>query len=153
MKTSTYLFAVPALLLAAMPARADDASCLDLAALVQKLKTQVDALQARVQALEQSPNKAQTNTAPTTAGVAAEAAAQLRREDTAVREGWLQVKNGLTQDQVKGLLGAPQQTFNLSGKLVWYYYYPANGSGSVMFDPAGRVVGFQTPPSAGFRLY
>jgi len=153
MKTLIYIFAVPALVLAVVPAHADDATCLDLAVQMQKLKTQLEVLQARVQVLEQAPAKAQTGATPSTASVAAEAAAQLRREDAAVREGWKQVKSGLTQDQVKGLLGAPQRTFDLSGKLVWYYYYPADGSGSVMFDPAGRVIGYQAPPSSGFRLY
>ncbi|HYA37911.1 MAG TPA: hypothetical protein VEI74_06545 [Candidatus Methylomirabilis sp.] len=153
MKTFIYTLTASALVLAIVPVHADDAACLDLAAQMQKLKIQLEALQARVQVLEQAPAKTQTGTVPSTASVATEAAAQLRREDAAVREGWKQVNRGLTQDQVKGLLGAPQRTFDLSGKLVWYYYYPADGSGSVMFDPAGRVVGFQAPPSAGFRLY
>jgi len=152
MNTIALIF-ISMLVFAGAPALADGSSCLDLAAELQKLKTQIDALQARVQALEQAPTGVRTNATPATAGVAAEAAAQLRREDAAVREGWKQITSGLTRDTVKGLLGAPQQTFNLSGKLVWYYYYPADGSGSVMFDPAGRVVGFQAPPSAGFRLY
>ncbi|MGE5242441.1 MAG: hypothetical protein ACM3NI_12420 [Bacteroidota bacterium] len=153
MKTLIYTVAVSALLLADAPVHADDVACPDLAAQVQKLKTQLEALQARVQALEQAPAKTQTSTTPSTASVAAAAAAQLRREDAAVREGWQQVNRGLTQDQVKKLLGMPQRTFDLSGKLVWYYYYPADGSGSVMFDPAGRVMGYQAPPSSGFRLY
>jgi septal ring factor EnvC (AmiA/AmiB activator) len=136
-----------------MPAYADDATCLDLAAQMQKLKSQVEALQARVKALEQAPNNAQTNAAPSTAGVAAEAAAQLRREDAAMREGWKQLKTGLTQEKVKSLLGAPQKTFMLSGKLVWYYYYPAVGGGSVMFDSNGHVVGHQAPPFSAFGLY
>jgi len=154
-----------------VPARADEIDCKALAATLQRLEAQIRALDAKVSALEQPRTAgaatAATVTAPsvpapaavapasaaTTSEVAAQAAAQLRREDAAVRDGWRQIERGLSQDRVKQLLGAPQQTFNLSGKLVWYYYYPADGSGSVMFDPGGRVAGFQAPPSAGFRLY
>jgi len=142
------------------PARADEIDCKALAATLQRLEAQIRALDAKVSALEQPRTAGAATTvttpstpAPTTSEVAAQAAAQLRREDAAVRDGWRQIERGLSQDRVKQLLGAPQQTFNLSGKLVWYYYYPADGSGSVMFDPGGRVAGFQAPPSAGFRLY
>jgi hypothetical protein len=153
MKIFISRLAIAALVLVGMPVYADDATCLDLAALVQKLKAQVDALQARVQVLEQAPTKAQTSVAPSTAGVAAEAAAQLRREDEAVHQGWRQLKSGLSQDEVKGLLGVPPQTFMLGGKLVWYYYYPGVGGGSVMFDSNGHVVGHQPPPFSAFGLY
>jgi len=146
----------------AAPARADDADCKALTAQLQRLEVRIRTLDAKVSALGQTktaatPSSASAAVAPasaaTTSEVAAQAAAQLRREDAAVRDSWRQIERGVSQDRVKQLLGAPQQTFNLSGKLVWYYYYPADGSGSVMFDPAGRVAGFQTPPSTGFRLY
>ena len=151
------------------PARADDADCQALMGQLQRLEAQIRTLDAKVSALEQTrtagaPATVATPSAPvsaavapasaaTTSDVAAQAAAQLRRDDAAVVEGWKRIERGLGQDVVKRLLGAPQQTFDLSGKKVWYYYYPASGSGSVIFDPAGRVVGYQTPPSSGFRLY
>lgn len=158
---------VAATVATAAPARADDADCQALTAQLQRLEAQIRALDAKVSALEQTKTAGAATSATTasalavvapapaaaTSEVAAQAAAQLRREDAAVRDGWKRIERGLAQDRVKQLLGAPQQTFNLSGKLVWYYYYPANGSGSVMFDPVGRVAGFQTPPSTGFRLY
>ncbi len=153
MKIFIYTLAVAALVFAGMPVYADDATCLDLAAQMQKLKTQVEVLQARVQVLEQSPTKAQAGAMPSTASVATEAATQVRQQETAVREGWKQLKDGLSQDEVKGLLGAPPKTFLLSGKLVWYYYYPAVGGGSVVFDSIGHVVGHQAPPFSGFGLY
>ncbi len=153
MKIFICRLAVAGLMFAGMPAHADDSACLDLAAQMQKLKSQIEVLQTRVQALEQASNKVQTNAAPSTAGVAAAAAAQLRREDAAVRDGWKKLKSGLTQEEVKGLLGAPQQSFTLGGKLVWYYNYPAVGSGSVMFDTNGHVVGHQAPPFNAFGLY
>ena len=151
------------------PAWAGDADCQALMAQLQRLEAQIRTLDTKVSALEQArtagaPATAATPSAAgsaavapapavTTSEVAAQAAAQLRREDAAVVEGWKRIERGLSQDRVKQLLGAPQQTFDLSGKLVWYYYYPAGGSGSVLFDPGGRVVGYQTPPSSGFRLY
>jgi len=153
MKTLICCLAVAGAMLAGVPAHADDANCLDLAAEMQKLKTQIDALQARVQALEHASDKAQTHAMPSTSDVAAEAAAQLRREDAAVREGWKKVKRGLTREEVKALLGEPQKTFTLDRKLVWYYYYPAVGGGSVMFDSVGHVMGQQAPPFSGFGLY
>jgi len=149
-------------------ARADDADCQALKAQLQRLEARIRALDAKVSALEQArtvgapttvaapvPASAAVAPAPiaTSSEVAAQAAAQLRREDAAVLEGWKRIERGLGRDEVTRLLGAPQQTFDLSGKKVWYYYYPAGGSGSVLFDPGGRVVGYQTPPFSGFRLY
>ena len=138
---------------------------------LQRIEAQIRALDAKLTALElaRKPDApaAATNRSipvePATAGapapavtsseIAAQAAAQLRREEAAVNEGWKRIERGLGQDEVKRLLGAPQQMFELSGKKVWYYYYPAGGSGSVIFDPGGRVAGYQTPPASGFRLY
>lgn len=152
-------------------ARADEIGNQALMTQLQRIEVRIRALETKVTALEQAqktdtPPGSTTRTHPaapaataaptaavTTAEVAAQAAAQLRREDAAVLEGWKKIERGLGRDEVTRLLGAPQQTFDLSGKKVWYYYYPAGGSGSVLFDPAGRVVGFQTPPSSGFRLY
>ena len=164
-------FLIVATLAAAAPAPADDADCRALTAQLQRLEAQIQMLDAKVTALEQiqktgmpaaaaagsSPAEQAVPAAPATtiitSEVAAQAAAQLRRENAAVVEGWKRIEQGLSQDRVMQLLGAPQQKFDLSGKLVWYYYYPAGGSGSVLFDTGGRVAGYQTPPSAGFRLY
>ncbi len=48
-------------------------------------------------------------------------------------------------DEVNGLIGAPTKTFELAGKTVWYYYYPAIGAGSVFFDAHGRASSVQRP--------
>jgi hypothetical protein len=158
-RSATATLLIAALMLATVaPALADKADDKALMARVQRLEAQVRALEAKVTALEQSqkavaPAVATPAPATTASEVAAQAAAQLRREDAAVLEGWRRIARGLSQEEVKRLLGAPQQTFDLSGKRVWYYYYPAGGSGSVLFDPAGHVVGYQAPPSSGFRLY
>ena len=165
-----FLFAGVFAFCAAIPAKADDADYKALMEQIQRIEAQIRALDAKVTALEQAQKSgapATTTTRPTpaepaaaapaaaitTSEIAAQAAAQLRREDAAVLEGWKKIERGLGREEVTKLLGAPQQTFDLSGKKVWYYYYPAGGSGSVLFDPGGRVVGFQTPPASGFRLY
>jgi hypothetical protein len=166
-----FLVAVVFVFAATLPARADEADYKALMQQLQRIEAQIRALDAKVTALEQAqktgaPPPATTRSTPmepaaagapppaaTTAEVAAQAAAQLRREDAALIEGWKRIEQGLSQERVMQLLGAPQQKFDLSGKLVWYYYYPASGSGSVLFDSSGRVAGYQTPPSSGFRLY
>jgi hypothetical protein len=61
------------------------------------------------------------------------------------RAQWRHVQAGLTMDEVNGLIGAPTKTFELSGKTVWYYYYPAIGAGSVFFDAHGRASSVQRP--------
>ena len=61
------------------------------------------------------------------------------------RHAWRQVASGTTQADVARLLGKPTTTFQLSGKTVWYYYYPAKGAGSVFFDSAGRASSVQSP--------
>ncbi|MHB8743282.1 MAG: hypothetical protein ACYC9L_09160 [Sulfuricaulis sp.] len=153
MKIFIYFFAVAALALTGMPVHADDGTCLNLAAQMQQLKTQLAALQARVHVLEQAPAKAETGSMPSTASVATEAATQIRQQQAALRQGWKRLKTGMSQDEVKGLLGTPPQSFTLSGKLVWYYYYPDVGGGSVMYDTTGHVIGHQAPPFSGFGLY
>jgi len=76
---------------------------------------------------------------PTTATAAAPATA------APDRHAWRQVASGTTQADVERLLGKPTTTFQLSGKTVWYYYYPAKGAGSVFFDSAGRASSVQSP--------
>ena len=61
------------------------------------------------------------------------------------RAQWRRVQAGLTMDEVNGLVGAPTKIFDLAGKTVWYYYYPAIGAGSVFFDTHGRASSVQRP--------
>jgi hypothetical protein len=63
------------------------------------------------------------------------------------RAAWRRVGGGSSQDEVKGQLGAPTRTFELSGKQVWYYVYPGHGAGSVFFDSSGHVSSLQAPAS------
>jgi SmpA / OmlA family len=61
------------------------------------------------------------------------------------RHAWRQVTTGATQADVARSLGQPTTAFQLAGKTVWYYYYPAKGAGSVFFDSAGRASSVQSP--------
>jgi hypothetical protein len=63
------------------------------------------------------------------------------------RQAWRKLGSGATQADVRRLLGPPTTTFQLSGKTVWYYYYPGKGAGSVFFDSAGRASSVQSPSS------
>ena len=58
--------------------------------------------------------------------------------------GWSKVDRGMTQAEIKGLLGEPNKAFELDGSRVWYYSY-RGGAGSVFFDSAGRASSFQRP--------
>lgn len=62
------------------------------------------------------------------------------------REAWRDIHDGLTREEVRKILGAPQHEFDLSGKHVWYYYYSGTGGGSVFFSVDGHVAGSQEPP-------
>ena len=62
-----------------------------------------------------------------------------------LKTSWNQVEKGMDQAAISKLLGAPSTTFLLDGRLVWYYYYPGTGRGSVFFTAAGRVSSYQSP--------
>lgn len=63
-----------------------------------------------------------------------------------VKENWRSIKEGMSGDQVRALLGEPGRRFRLNGQAVWYYHYTGSGSGSVMFNGDGRVSSWQHPP-------
>lgn len=58
---------------------------------------------------------------------------------------WSQVDRGMTQPQIRNLLGEPSKAFELDGSRVWYYSYRGGAAGSVFFDSAGRTSSFQKP--------
>jgi len=105
------------------------------------LKEQLESLSHRVRALEIEVEQLQQQSAARAAPTA-----PAPEPAPSFREAWRGIHDGLTQDEVKKLLGQPQHEFMLSGKRVWYYYYSGVGGGSVLFDDNNRVVGSQEPP-------
>ena len=107
------------------------------------LKEQVESLSHRVRALEIEVEQLQQQSAVRATSVGPVPA---QPAPVSFREAWRGIHDGLTQDEVKKLLGQPQHEFMLSGKRVWYYYYSGVGGGSVFFGENGRVAGSQEPP-------
>ncbi|HET7362437.1 MAG TPA: hypothetical protein VFJ70_02575 [Burkholderiales bacterium] len=89
------------------------------------LRREVDELKARVSAIERRLGEPVVATASDPSG-------------------WAKVDRGMTQAEIKGLLGEPHKAFDLDGSRVWYYSY-RGGAGSVFFDSAGRASSFQRP--------
>lgn len=65
--------------------------------------------------------------------------------EAALRASWSKIAQEMSQAEVMRLLGTPSKKFVLDGRTVWYYYYPATGSGSVFFTDAGKVSSRQSP--------
>jgi hypothetical protein len=65
-------------------------------------------------------------------------------------EEWLRVAQGMTQEEVRSLLGPPHKTFQIDGSPVWYYSY-SGVAGSVFFDSTGHASSYQRPST--WRLW
>ena len=85
------------------------------------------------------------------AAAAAEPAIQDNRGSSpSFRQRWRSIERRMSAEQIKGLLGKPQQEFSVDGKTVWYYRYPDNQRGSVTFSGDMRVSGWQRPSFGGY---
>ena len=62
-----------------------------------------------------------------------------------LRQRWSTIDTGMADTRVHELLGEPSKKFKLNGRIVWYYYYPGTGVGSVFFTDAGKVSSEQSP--------
>jgi hypothetical protein len=71
-------------------------------------------------------------------------------EEARLKGNWSKVAKGMDQAEVTSLLGEPSRKSTLDGRVVWYYYYPATGAGSVFFTDAGRVSSRQSPFGFGW---
>ena len=131
-------------------ARAAESDTATLEQEVKALKEVVLDLQKRLSELEGRQPPAE-HAAPGTAQAAPAAAAPLGANsgymspEAALRANWSKIAQDMDQSEVTRLLGAPSKKFLLDGRTVWYYYYPATGSGSVFFTDAGRVSSRQSP--------
>ena len=152
-------------------ARAADPENAVLQQEVKALKEMVHDLQERVKVLEgrspvppqaspvqtqASPVPPQASPVPTQASQAVPQAAPIAAAplgatsgyvspEAALRANWSKVVQEMDQGEVARLLGTPSRKFTLNGRIVWYYYYPATGGGSVFFTDAGRVSSRQSP--------
>lgn len=140
-------------LVGAPAARASEGDDAALRKDVRMLIEMVQDLQRRVSALEAhavKPASAPT-AAPQPGPVAPIAAARpgMRPDyvspEAMLKANWNQIDKGMDEAAIKALIGAPSTTFQLDGRLVWYYYYPGTGRGSVFFTDAGRVSSYQSP--------
>ena len=93
---------------------------------VAALRREVDELKARLSAIEKRLGDPVTAPAPSPSA-------------------WSKIDRGMTQAQIKDLLGEPSKAFELDGTRVWYYSTRAGAPGSVFFDSAGRASSFQKP--------
>ena len=62
-----------------------------------------------------------------------------------LKQSWSRIQTDMADTRVRELLGEPSKKFRLNGRIVWYYYYPGTGVGSVFFTDAGRVSSEQSP--------
>jgi len=97
------------------------------------LRKEVDELRARVEAIEKR------------LGVTPDAANVRATPSAKPFDNWRRVRQGMTREQVKSLVGEPSKAFELDGSQAWYYRYEAGAAGSVFFDAAGRTSSFQRP--------
>lgn len=128
-----------------------------LQAIVQDLQRRVSALEGRpaapaaaAQALPQAAPARTTVPAavPQAAAIAAArpgTGAGYMSPEAMLRAAWSKVGKGMDAGEITRLLGTPSKKFTLDGRTVWYYYYPATGSGSVYFTDEGRVSSRQSP--------
>lgn len=110
------------------------------------MQAQIDALNKRLGQLELRLQQM------TPLKLSSPAALRVQPELTALEEVeklgavWDQLRRGLSKTELQQLLGEPASRLKLEQKILWYYTYPAIGSGSIMFDYSGKVSAWQKPP-------
>ena len=104
---------------------------------VARLEDRIRDLTQRVYELESA--RSQASRTPSS-GASAQSAAPSRPKYTN-RDNWCQVDRGLTQNQVREILGNPVSRSVMTTLTLWLY----GGTGSVTFDRRGGVSGFTGP--------
>ena len=112
------------------------------------LRREVEALELTVRQLAQRVSELEKRTAAPAA--APHEPANLDDGRLSLHERWQSIHRQMNAEQVKDILGEPQQQFAVADKTVWYYHYPNNRRGSVTFFQDMRVAGWQAPPAGGF---
>jgi hypothetical protein len=168
------LFAAACLFGAALaaPSSAQDPEVTQLRRQLDEVRAAVDRLDAQLRRIESDrrapgPEVAVTPTpAPPAASQGVSAAepdaslspaerASLRdqaRTADALRR-WGEVKAGMSQDDVRRLLGEPSSTVPVANRVGWYYRYGQATGGSVFFNHDGSVISIMAPGLGAFRLY
>ncbi len=114
------------------------------AAASQSVPQAAPARSAAPAAVPQMPAASLPQAAPIAAAQPGASAGYMSPE-AMLRAAWSKVGKGMQDGEITRLLGAPSKKFTLDGRTVWYYYYPATGSGSVFFTDEGRVSSRQSP--------
>ena len=104
---------------------------------VARLEDRIRDLTQRVYELESA--RSQASRTPSS-GASAQSAAPSRPKYTN-RDNWCQLNRGLTQNQVREILGNPVSRSVMTTLTLWLY----GGTGSVTFDRRGGVSGFTGP--------
>ena len=108
-------------------------------------RTEFNALEQRVEQLEHALQvqqaKPTVNAAPTLAP-----GQHLVTESAADHPDlWKTLQHGMSQDQVKSLLGAPSRTLLINHQDMWYYE-TRHGNGSLIFNHDLKLDQVQPPP-------
>ncbi len=147
------------LLLAALPAFAQDSEAA-LRKRVDELEKRLLEVESQLKSLQQAPVRSGITADGGAPAASPSAAAAPAKERVAFSpsaspavvsypSGWLKVKEGLSQEEVKALIGPAHRSFELNGSQVWYYAYSGVGVGSVFFDSTGHASGYQKPSPRG----
>jgi len=145
MRKIFYQWIVLGLILIPFTAQADDLlTKTDLR--IAGMQAQIDALNKRVDQLEQRLQQITQRNLSSPAALPAQPELTALEEVEKLRISWGKLRRGLSKTELQQLLGEPVSTLKLDRQILWYYKYPAIGSGSVMFDYSGKVSAWQKPP-------
>jgi hypothetical protein len=130
-----FIIAVAAGVAAVVPAAAagQDARADSLARQIGVLERRVADLERRIRELETIIAREPSEARPTAI-----------TGDPRDRQNWRQLRNGMTMDQVRALLGEPERVDNFVVVTVWRW--TSMRGGNVSFDRTGKVEGWSEPP-------
>lgn len=127
-----------------------------LAQQMEQMQARMQALEARVRQLEQQGAPGQAASAAPVARASAEhqdlnegpryAADPALQSLARLKEAWKRIERGMSDTQIRTLLGSPSRLLAIDGKTIWYFSYEGVGSGSVRFSATHGVVDWQNPP-------